>query len=338
MNPNYLPVRDDWLKTNLEPALEPDLPIVDTHHHFYDRPGWQYLHEDYLADSATGHNIRATVYMQGLTRYRPDGPTRLQPVGETEFVVATATNTGIGASQTPEVAKGIVAYADLRLGHAVDEVLAAHAQAAKGRLRGIRHLCTWDADSSLTNPLSAAPAKLLQDSAYRKGLARLAAAGLVYDAWLFWPQLPELVEVADAFPDLPIVLNHCGGIVRIGAYANQPDAVRNGWQTFMRELALRPNVFVKLGGLGMRINGFDFEKAAIAPSSDELMTAWKPWMLFCIDAFGPRRCMFESNFPVDKGSYSFVNGWNAFKKLSIAFTPNERQRLFHDTASQVYKL
>jgi predicted TIM-barrel fold metal-dependent hydrolase len=330
---NYLPVREEWLQRGQEQAIEPALPIVDAHHHFYDRPGWTYLHADYAADARSGHAVQASVYMQALTRYRADGPEALRPVGETAFVVAST-----AGARTPEIAKGIVGYADLRLGAGVAAVLDAHAQAGRGRFRGVRHLTTWDADGSLANPLTAAPQGLLRDAAYRAGLAQLQAQGLSYDAWLFWPQLPELMEVAAAFPALPIIVDHCGGVVRIGAHAAHRDEVFARWRASMQALARFPNVHVKLGGLGMRINGFGFDSGALPPSSDRLAATWRPWLLGCIDAFGPERCMFESNFPVDKGSYSFVNGWNAFKKLTADFSATERHALFQGTASRVYRL
>ena len=329
---NYLPVREAWLQRHREDVLEPGLPIVDAHHHFYDRPGWQYLVDEYGADTRSGHAIRASVYMQALTRYRATGPEQLKPVGETEYV-AQATETAV-----PQVAAGIVGYADLRRGGAVRDVLEAHLEAGRGRFRGVRHLTTWDADASLANPLTATPRSLLLDSSFRAGLARLAPLGLSYDAWLFFPQLPELVETAKAFPDTTIVVDHCGGIVRIGAYQDRRDEVFERWSVSMRELALLPNVHVKLGGLGMRINGFDFDKAETPPSSQLLARTWKPWIETCIEAFGADRCMFESNFPVDKGSYSYVVGWNAFKRLTAGCSTSERQALFEGTATRVYRL
>lgn len=335
MSANYLPVREDWLALGQEAALEPALPIVDAHHHFYDRPGWTYLQADYRAELvASGHAVQATVYMQALTRYHPEGPEALRPVGETAFVVASTPAQPAG----PQLAQAIVGYADLRLGAEVAAVLDAHQAAGQGRFRGVRHLTTWDADASLANPLTAAPPQLLRDPQYRAGLAQLARQGLSYDAWLFWPQLAELAEVADALPDLPIVVDHCGGVVRTGAYADRGPEVFTRWRSAMRELARRPNVSVKLGGLGMRINGFGFEQGALPPSSTALAKQWAPWMLACIEAFGPDRCMFESNFPVDKGSYSFTHGWNAFKRLTQDFSPHERQQLFQGTARRVYRL
>ncbi|WP_326541798.1 amidohydrolase family protein [Pseudorhodoferax sp.] len=334
---NYLSVRDDWLALRHEPVLEPALPIVDAHHHFYDRPGWRYLRDDYLADAGSGHAVQASVYMQALTRYHRDGPDALRPVGETAYVAAATAGDQDGADG-PCLAQAIVGHADLRLGDAVHAVLQAHLQAGQGRLRGIRHLTTWDADATLANPLTAAPPGLLGDPRYRAGMAALAASGLSYDAWLFWPQLPELLAAARALPALTIVIDHCGGVLRSGAHADRPAEVFDGWRRHMRALAQLPNVHVKLGGMGMRINGFGFEQAALPPSSTQLAAAWRPWIETCIEAFGPARCMFESNFPVDKGSYAFATGWNAFKRLTAHHSAGERRLLFADTARRVYRL
>ncbi len=334
---NYLPVREQWLQRHHEDALEPGLSIVDAHHHFYDRPGWRYLQDEYRADTGSGHAVRASVYMQALTRHRTSGPEVLKPVGETEYVVeSTAANAS--ATAATQLAAGIVGHADLRLGRDVRPVLEAHIEAGLGRFRGVRHLTTWDADPTLANPVTAAPRGLLVDRAYRAGLAQLAPLGLSYDAWLFFPQLPELFEAAKALPDTSFIVDHCGGVVRIGAYQDKRDEVFERWSASMRELAQLPNVHVKLGGLGMRINGFDFDKAETPPSSALLAQTWQPWIETCIEAFGANRCMFESNFPVDKGSYSYAVGWNAFKRLTAGCSASERAALFEGTASRVYRL
>ena len=332
---NYLPVRDEWLALDQEEILEPALPIVDAHHHFYDRPGWTYLAPDYTADAGSGHRVVASVYMQAQTRYRAEGEPRLRPVGETEYVAAIAE---ASAGRTPALCRGIVGHADLSQGAAVHEVLEAHAQAGRGFFRGVRHLSTWDADRSLVNPLSAAPQGLLLDPSYRAGVAELAALGMSYDAWLFFHQLPELYELARRFPDLPVIVNHCGGVLRIGAYASRQPEVFAQWRDAMRRLAELPNVCVKLGGLGMRMNGFAFDKGERPPGSATLAAAWRPWMETCIEAFGTDRCMFESNFPVDKGSYGYATGWNAFKRLTAGAGASERHALFHGTANRVYRL
>jgi predicted TIM-barrel fold metal-dependent hydrolase len=332
---NYLPVREDWLAQGKEAAIEPDLPIVDAHHHFYERPGWNYKADEYLADTASGHNIVASVYMQALTRYRHDGDEALRPVGETEYVRQVADQ--YSASKT-KVARGIVSYANLLLGKDVYRVLEAHREAGGGRVKGIRHLVTWDADKSLANPLSAVPQGLLLDKRYREGFAELGKHGMSYDAWLFFPQLPELFDLAKAYPEIPVIIDHSGGVVRIGAYAGRRDEVFTTWRKHIHELSRLPNVSIKLGGLGMRINGFDFEKLPVSPSSKVLADTWRPWIDTCIEAFGPNRAMFEGNFPVDKGSYAYSNCWNAFKTLTKTMSADERHALFFDTANKVYRL
>jgi len=332
---NYISVRADWLALRHEEILEPSLAIVDAHHHFYDRPGWRYLLEEYVDDARTGHAVQSSVYMQALTRHHTSGPDSFKPVGETAFVADAA---AACADAMPQVGKGIVGHADLRLGTRARDVLEAHIEAGRGRFRGVRHLTTWDADPSLANPLTAAPRGLLADASYREGIAQLAPLGLSYDAWLFFPQLPELLDVAKAFSDTTIVVDHCGGVVRTGTYEGRHPGVFERWRAGMRTLAELPNVFVKLGGLGMRINGFGFEKGELPPSSEQLAQIWKPWIETCIDAFGADRCMFESNFPVDKGSYSYAVGWNAFKRLTAHYSAGERQALFSGTATRVYRL
>lgn len=334
-SPNYLPVRTDWLAQWQEPPLEPALTIVDAHHHFYDRPGWRYLADDFLGDASQGHHVRASVYMQALTRYRTSGSAALAPVGETEYVVSATADL---PPSSPKLAQGIVGHADLRLGAEVLEVLEAHLAAGQERFRGVRHLSTWDSDSSLANPLTAAPPGLLLDDRYRAGVAELARLGLSFDAWLFFPQVPDLVDLAGRFETVPFIVNHCGGVVRIGAYAEPQDEVFAHWRAQIASLARLPNVTMKLGGLGMRLNGFGFHKLASPPSSQLLAATWRPWILACIDSFGPDRCMFESNFPVDKGSCTYGAVWNAFKRLSAGFSPSEREALFSGTARRIYRL
>ncbi|MCC8967230.1 amidohydrolase family protein [Bradyrhizobium sp. Pear76] len=336
---NYLAVRPDWLARGVEAALEPELPIIDAHHHLWDRPNWKYLFDEYNADIAeSGHNITASVFMQCQAMYRDDGPAEMRVVGETEFVNGVAAMSASGNYGPRRLCAGIVGHADLRLGDGVDAVLEAHVAAAPNRFRGVRHITVWDADRSLMNPLSAGPPGLLRDGTFRKGFARLAPLGLIFDAWLFHPQIPELTELARAFPQTTIVLDHLGGIVGIGAYHNRRDEIFADWSRSIRELAACDNVCVKLGGLGMRINGFGFEAHEAPPSSEILATAWRPYIETCIEAFGPHRCMFESNFPVDKGSYGYGTVWNAYKRLTRHASDSDRSSLFSATAARVYGL
>ena len=336
---NYLPVRADWLARRSEPALEPDLPIVDPHHHLWDRPGWRYLLDELIADiRESGHNIAATVFMQCRAMHRAGGPEALRPVGETEFVNGVAAMAASGIYGPARICAGIIGHADLRLGASVEELLTAHIRAGNGRFRGIRYITTWDADETLMNPLSATPPGLLGDATFRAGFARLAPLDLSFDAWLFHTQIDELTELAKAFAQTRICLNHVGGPLGIGPYVGQRDEIFARWSKSIRALAGCPNVVVKLGGLGMRINGFGFEKPADPPTSETLAAAWRPYIETCIEAFGVGRCMFESNFPVDKGSYSYGAGWNAFKRLTQGASPAEKTALFSGTATRFYRI
>ncbi len=334
----FLPVREDWLGKRTETILEPDLPIVDPHHHLWDRPGWRYLLPELLADLAGGHSITATVFAQCRSFHRASGPEAMKPVGETEFVNGVAAMSASGTYGPTRVCAGIFSHANLTLGDRVEPVLDAHIRAGGDRFRGIRHITAWDADPDLNNPGNPAPPGLMGDAAFRAGFARLAKMDLTFDAWLYHPQIPELTSLARAVPAVRIVLNHVGGPLGIGPYAGKRNEVFADWRTSILDLATCPNVFVKLGGLGMRVNGFGFEARVEPPSSEELATAWKPYMETCIEAFGAARCMFESNFPVDKGSYSYPVGWNAFKRLAAGASASEKADLFGGTATRFYRL
>ena len=337
-NSTYIPVRDDWLARLTEPALEPDLPIVDPHHHLWDRPGWRYMLPDLLADTSSGHNIVATVFVQCRAFHRAGGPVEMRPVGETEFVNGVAAMGASGVYGKARVCEGIVGHADLTLGSRVEPVLEAHVRAGGGRFRGIRHITAWDADASLLNPAYSPPKGLLGDTRFREGFAVLARMGLSFDAWLYHPQIDELTDLARAFPQSRIVLDHVGGPLAIGSYAGRREELLATWARSMKALAQCPNVFVKVGGMGMRLNGFGFEARPEPPSSATLAAAWKPYAETCIEAFGAGRCMFESNFPVDKGSYGYGVFWNACKLLAKGASAAEKADLFAGAAQRFYRL
>ena len=321
------PVRQDWLDRWHEEILDPELPIVDPHHHLWDRPGpgGRYLLDELLADLNSGHRIVATVFLQCRAMHRAAGPEELRPVGETEFVNGIAAMSASGGYGPTWICAGIVGHADLRLGERVQAVLEAHLRAGGDRFRGIRHSTAWDA--SVSRPANAPQPGLLADPRFRAGFARLAPLGLSFDAWLYHPQLDELTALAQAFPDTQIALDHVGGPLGIGAYAGRRDEVFAQWAASIHELAMCPNVWVKLGGLGMVIAGFDFHLAPATPSSERLAAAWRPYIETCIQAFGPARCMFESNFPVDKVAYSYAAHWNACKRLTQGASPTEKAGL-----------
>ena len=336
--PGFLAVRPDWLAQHTEAALEPDLPIVDPHHHLWDRPGNAYLLPDLLADTGSGHNIVATVYLEWLSMYRASGPDDMRPVGEIEFANGVAAMSASGGYGTARVCAGIVGHADLALGGRVAGVLEAMIAAGGGRFRGIRFIAASDPDQGQWGGTAGRPQGLLLDPRVREGFARLAPLGLSFDAWLYHPQLADLVDLARAFPATPIVLNHVGGPIGLGRYKGKRDAVFADWSARIGELAACPNVHVKLGGLGMRMFGFDVHEGELPPSSEQLATAWRPYVETCIEAFGPGRAMFESNFPVDKGSYGYGVFWNACKRLVQGASAAEKADLFRGTASRVYRL
>ena len=328
-----------WLAKHQEDIIDPDLPIVDPHHHLWHRDT-RYMLDAFLADIAGGHNIRATVFVQCDAMYRADGDPAFAPVGETEFVNGIAAMSASGLYGPTRVAAGIVGFADLRLGARVDAVLEAHLRAAGDRFRGIRSRSVWDADPTIKGSLMDFPEGLLRDPAFRAGYARLARYRLTFDAWLYHPQIPDLIDLADAFPQTTIVLDHVGAPLGIGGYAGRRDAVFALWRRHLTDLARRANTTVKLGGLGMHLFGLglDATHRATPATSAELAEAWRPYVETCIDIFGVERCMFESNFPVDKRAASYAVLWNAFKRLTSGASAAEKAALFHDTACRVYRL
>ena len=326
-----------WLALWSEDVLEPDLPIVDAHHHLWERWGHRYLLPELLADTGSGHHVTATVFVECVSQYRTDGPTELWPVGETEFADGVAATSERVDGPTRACA-GIVAFADLSRGERVREVLEAHVVAGGGRLRGIRHIAAWDASDEIPPSYPSPPSGLLLDPAFRAGFAQLAPLGLSFDAWIYHPQLAELTDLARAFPVTTIVLDHAGGPLGVGPYRARHAEVFAEWKRGIRDLAQYPNIVVKLGGLGMRIGMFDFHSGATPPSSADLARAWRPYVETCIEAFGPDRCMFESNFPVDGVTCSYPVLWNAFKRLAAGSSAPEKAALFEGTARRIYRL
>ena len=336
---SHLAVRQDWLDRRREAALEPDLPIVDPHHHLIDRPeSGRYLLPDLLADIASGHNVVATVYLEWLSMYRADGPAEMRPLGEIEFANGIAAMSASGGYGKPRVCAGIVGHADLARGAGVAKVLEAMIASGGSRFRGIRFISASDPEQAQWGATAIRPKGLLLDRRVREGFAQLAPLGLSFDAWMYHPQLADLVDLARAFPATPIVLNHVGGPIGLGRYKGKRDAVFAEWSGRIKELAGCPNVHVKLGGLGMRVFGFDVHEQPEPPSSEALAGLWRPYIETCIAAFGAERSMFESNFPVDKGSGSYQVFWNAFKRIAAGCSASEKAALFSGTASKFYKL
>ena len=332
---------DDRPAPAVEDALEPELPICDPHHHFWDRDvhrgGDRYLLDELTQDLSGGHNVTHTVFIECRSMYRAEGTEELRSVGETEFVQGIAAQSASGNYGPTAVAAGIVSNANLMLGAAVEPVLEAHIAASGNRFRGIRFSCAWDASPEVGSPGSNAPGMLL-DSRFREGFACLQKLGLSFDALVYHTQLGELADLADAFPGATIILNHIGRPLGVGPYAGKGAEVFDVWQEGITAVARRANVLVKLGGFGNPISGYDWHQRPVPPSSTELVETITPWLTFCIEQFGPERCMFESNFPVDKASYTYTTVWNAFKRVSQDFSVAERAAMFQGTAVKAYRL
>jgi L-fuconolactonase len=330
----------DWLALTPEPTLEPELPICDPHHHFWDFrieriPYQRYLLHELAADIHSGHNVRSTVFIEARAMYRADGPEEMRPVGEVEFVQGLAAASASGLYGPGRAAAAIIGHANLNLGDRVEPVLDALQAASPNRFRGIRHSVSWDPHPEVEN--RGFEGQLASDH-FRAGARKLARRGLCLENTLYFPQLPELAEFAKAIPDLTIISNHIGGLMRVGPYANRDDEVMATWRRGIAAVAECPNVVMKLGGIGMPRTGFDWHTRQKPIGSEELAEAMAPWMTYCIEQFGPTRCMFESNFPVDKVSYSYNVLYNAFKRVSMGYSTAERASLFHDTAARVYRI
>jgi predicted TIM-barrel fold metal-dependent hydrolase len=318
-------------------VLDPDQPIIDPHHHLWKARPDPYLLADLVADLRTGHNVLATVFIQCGSAYRKDGPEELRPVGETAFVAAAANECESGAYGSLRACAGIIGYADCLLGDRIDAVLEAHIQAGGGHFKGIRHSGTYDPGIAPTAPPGAPPG-LYRDPAFRAGFGRLNGLGMTFEAWLYHPQLGDLLDLLRAFPDQKVVLNHFGGPLGVGPYEGQQAEVFAQWRAHIIELATCENLYLKLGGLAMNVNGFGYHHQPLPPSSGEMAAAWRPYVETAVAAFGADRCMFESNFPVDKGMCAYPVLWNAFKRLAAGCSPDEKAALFHRTAQRFYGL
>jgi L-fuconolactonase len=331
---------NDWLALTREPILEPELPICDPHHHFWDFrlsriPYQRYLLHELIEDVGSGHNIRSTVFIEARAMYRADDPVEMRPVGEVEFVQGLAAASASGLYGPCRAAAAIVGHADLKLGDRVEPVVEALQMASPNRFRGIRHICTWHPDPRVE---SREKEEVLSTPEFRTSAKILARKGLSLDTIVCFPQLPELAAFARAVPDLPIILNHLGGLNRTGPFADRDDEVMPVWKSGMEEMAKCPNVMLKLGGVGMPRFGFDWHTRETPIGSEELAASMAPLLSWCIDQFGPDRVMFESNFPVDKVSFSYPVLFNAFKRFSQPYSAAERAALLHDTAARAYRI
>ncbi|WP_330208788.1 MULTISPECIES: amidohydrolase family protein [unclassified Pseudomonas] len=336
MQSPHAPIRPDWLARVQEPVVDPGRSIVDAHHHLWDRPGQRYLAEDYLVDVTGGHRVVASVYVQCRSMLSVDAAEPVQPLGEVEYANGVAAHSASGLMGSLRMCTAIVGGANLLLGDEVAPVLELMRHRAGNRFRGIRNATAWHADQRLVSNPKPAPPGLLQAPAFRRGVAHLARHGLSLDVWAYHTQLDEVVELAKAFPELVIIVDHLGGPLGAGPYAGRRDEVFVSWASMLVRLARYPNIRMKLGGMGMRVAGFDLDTRPDPPGSSELAQLWRPYLIHAIETFGVERCMFESNFPVDKGMFSYRVLWNAFKRVVFDFTDDQKDRLFSGTAAEVY--
>ncbi|MBM3941643.1 MAG: amidohydrolase [SAR202 cluster bacterium] len=331
---------NDWLALTKEPILEPELPICDPHHHLWDFrpvriPYQRYLLHELMADVGSGHNVKSTVFIETRAMYRQEGPAEMRPVGEVEFVQGMAAASASGLYGPCRAAASIIGHADLKLGDKVAPVLEALKAASPNRFRGIRHTVTWDPNPGMDNRETKG---ILATANFRAGAKALARMGLSMDTGLVFHQLPELAAFAKAVPDLTIILNHLGGLNRTGPYANKGEEIMSAWRKGIDAVAACPNINMKLGGIGMPRFGFDWHTREKPIGSEELARDMAPFMTYCIEKFGPNRCMFESNFPPDKVSFSYHVLWNGFKRFSKSYSASERPAMLHDTAVRVYRV
>jgi predicted TIM-barrel fold metal-dependent hydrolase len=326
--PHYT-VREDWLALAHEEAIAPEQPILDAHHHLWDRPEGRYVAEDFLHDVGQGHDIRASLYVQCRTGYRADGPVELRPVGEVETILHWC-------RKRPEHPVGVIAFADLQLGDAVRPVLDAVIEAGDGRVCGIRNTTAYHPHPAVRSNARPAPDGLLRSDGFRTGASAVRDKGLCLDVWAYQTQLAEVCALARAVPDLTVVLDHCGGPLGVGPYRKgDPEAIRD-WRNALARVAELPNTWIKIGGFGLSVMGYDYAQQPKPPHSRTLAADWAPYVETCTELFGSQRAMFESNFPVDKGQFTYRALWNAFKRLSADRDPEARDDLFWRSAARCY--
>lgn len=325
----HLDIREAWLAQGCEEVLSPEQPIFDAHHHLWDRPGNRYRAAELMKDMSDGHDVRASLYVQCRTGYRGNGPDEMRPLGEIETILDWG-------HDTPNHPIGIVGFADLQLGDAVGPVLDALIEAGVGRLKGIRNTTAYHADPAVRSNPNPAPDGLLRCAAFRDGARAVASRNLSMDIWAYHTQLHEVHALAHALPDLTVILDHCGGPLGVGPYLRGDPEHFQQWRSALARLAELPNTRIKIGGFGLSVMGYDYADDPLPPHSSRMATDWAPWVETCLDLFGTRRAMFESNFPVDKGQFGYRALWNAFKRLSEPLTDDERHDVFWRSAARAY--
>ena len=338
----YLPIDEDWLKLNIEEPIDQKLAIIDPHHHLWDLDFGRYIHEDFLSDiKISGHNVLASVYIMSSANtkiYDKVLPKEYETIPEIVFACQEAEKANNAISSKCKINETIVGSLDLRYGEKLIPVIEKGISISNGKLKGIRMLLAAHSDPSISSGAVKTPLGIMKEPKFLEGAKILQKYNLSLDFWIHHTQLNEMEFVAKSLPELTIILNHVGGPIHLGPYEGKKALTHREWRHSMMRLATLPNVSVKLGGLGMAVNGSKFYNNPIPPSSDELCESWKPWIFETLNLFGFERCMFESNFPVDKGSCSYGNLWNAFKKISKSMSEDEKNKLFYKNAAKIYKI
>ena len=325
-----------WIQLGEETPVDPNLRIVDPHHHLWDRGGSRYLAEELHEDTSKGHNVTNTVFVECKAEYRRNSQERFQSLGETEFVAKEAERLE-EFSETK--ISGIVGFVDLGLGEELEEVLVAHDRSSSGLMRGVRHATAWSDDPEISIAHTKPTKGVMGSKLFLKGVSKLSEFNFSFDAWLYFNQLPELLYLARVTPETNIVINHLAAPLKIGKWAETPQEVDEIWRSNLQELANCENVYLKIGGIGMD-NYFanDWVNQTKPPTSDEVASVWKEKILWCIELFGTHRCMFESNYPVDRQTLPYSVIWNCFQKVTDSFTESEKSDLFSSTACTVYRI
>ena len=345
MNTNkspHLPVRQEWLNQHIEDPILPNFPIIDPHHHLWDVGFGRYYIEELLEDiNSSGHNIEATVYIMSSSNtkiYAKDGLEEFKPLTEIEFATSEGKRADLIPDNKVKVNASIVGSVDLTFGSKLEPVLEKAINISEGRLKGIRMLLASHIDPRISSGAVKSDLGLMLHPNFIDGAKCIQNADLSLDFWIYHTQLNEMEKIARALPDLTIILNHVGGPIHLGEYEGKQAVTHREWRSAMIRLSRIPNINVKLGGLGMAVNGAKFHNDKIPPNSVQLSDVWKPWIYETIDMFGFDRCMFESNFPVDKGSCSYGTLWNAFKILATDMSDDEKNKLFSKNAARIYKI
>ena len=345
MNTNkspHLPVRQEWLNQHIEDPISPNIPIIDPHHHLWDVGFGRYYIEELLEDiNSSGHNILSTVYIMSSSNtkiYSKDGLEEFKPLTEIEFATSEGKRADLIPNNKVKVNASIVGSVDLTYGNKLQPVLEKAVNISEGRLKGIRMLLASHTDPRISSGAVKSDLGLMLHPNFIEGAKCIQNANLSLDFWIYHTQLNEMEKIARSLPDLTIILNHIGGPIHLGEYEGKQAATHREWRSAMMRLSRIPNINVKLGGLGMAVNGAKFHNNKFPPNSVQLSDVWKPWIYETIDMFGFDRCMFESNFPVDKGSCSYGALWNAFKILAKDMSDDEINKLFSKNAAKIYKI